>query len=174
MNMRPPEIAAAWERGDIDAAFIWDPVLSKIKTNGKVLATSGSIGKKGYPTFDGLIVNSKWAAANEAFMVALVKALAKSDADYRGNAAKWTSDSPQVKAVAKWTKADAKDVPGAMKLYRFPTLEEQASSAWLGGGAAKAMTDTAAFLKEQGRVQEVKPNYSDFVTTTYVKKAMGK
>jgi taurine transport system substrate-binding protein len=174
MNMRPPEIAAAWERGDIDAAFIWDPVLSKIKTNGKVLATSGSIGKKGYPTFDGLIVNSKWAAANEAFMVALVKALAKSDADYRSNAAKWTSDSPQVKAVAKWTKADAKDVPGAMKLYRFPTLEEQASSAWLGGGAAKAMTDTAAFLKEQGRVQEVKPNYSDFVTTTYVKKAMGK
>ncbi len=36
MNMRPPEIAAAWERGDIDATFIWDPVLSKIKANGKV------------------------------------------------------------------------------------------------------------------------------------------
>ncbi|HEX2542706.1 MAG TPA: taurine ABC transporter substrate-binding protein [Caldimonas sp.] len=174
MNMRPPEIAAAWERGDIDAAFIWDPVLSKIKANGKVIATSGSIGKKGYPTFDGLIVNSKWAAANEGFMVALVKALAKADADYRANAAKWTADSPQVKAVAKWTKADAKDVPNAMKLYGFPTLEEQASSKWLGGGAAKAMTDTAAFLKEQGRVQEVKPNYGDFVTTAYVKKAMGK
>jgi taurine transport system substrate-binding protein len=61
-----------------------------------------------------------------------------------------------------------------MKLYRFPTLEEQASAAWLGGGAAKAMTNTGAFLKEQGRVQEVKPNYGDFVTTTYVQKAMGK
>jgi taurine transport system substrate-binding protein len=36
------------------------------------------------------------------------------------------------------------------------------------------MTNTGAFLKEQGRVQEVKPNYGDFVTTTYVKKAMGK
>ena len=174
MNMRPPEIAAAWERGDIDATFIWDPVLSKIKGNGKVIATSGSIGKKGYPTFDGLIVNSKWAAANEGFMVALVKALAKADADYRGNAAKWTADSAQVKAVAKWTKADVANVPAAMKLYRFPTLEEQASAAWLGGGAAKAMTNTGAFLKEQGRVQEVKPNYGDFVTTTYVKKAMGK
>ena len=174
MNMRPPEIAAAWERGDIDATFIWDPVLSKIKGNGKVIATSGSIGKKGYPTFDGLIVNSKWAAANEGFMVALVKALAKADADYRANAAKWTADSPQIKAVAKWTKADAANVPAAMKLYRFPTLEEQASAAWLGGGAAKAMTNTGAFLKEQGRVQEVKPNYGDFVTTTYVQKAMGK
>jgi taurine transport system substrate-binding protein len=174
MNLRPPEIAAAWQRGDIDAAFIWDPVLSKIKSNGKVIATSGGIGAKGYPTFDGMVVNAKWAADNEAFMVALVKVLAKADAEYRANAAKWTADSPQVKAVAKWTKADAKDVPAAMALYKFPTPEEQLSATWLGGGAAKAMTDTAAFLKEQGRVQEVKPNYGAFVTTTYVQKALAK
>jgi taurine transport system substrate-binding protein len=174
MNMRPPEIAAAWERGDIDATFIWDPVLSKVKANGKAIATSGSIGAKGHPTFDGLIVNAKWAAENEAFMVELVKALAKADADYRANAAKWGADSAQVKAVAKWTKADAANVPAAMALYKFPTLAEQASPTWLGGGAAKAMTETAAFLKEQGRVQEVKPNYADYVTDVYVKKAMAK
>jgi len=36
------------------------------------------------------------------------------------------------------------------------------------------MSDTAAFLKEQGRVQEVKPNYAAFVTTSYVQKALGK
>jgi taurine transport system substrate-binding protein len=29
-------------------------------------------------------------------------------------------------------------------------------------------------LKEQGRVQEVKANYGDFVTDTYIKKAMAK
>ena len=173
MNMRPPEVAAAWERGDIDAAFIWDPVLSKIKGNGKVIATSGSIGAKGHPTFDGLIVNAKWAAENEAFMVELVKQLAKADADYRANAAKWTADAAPVKAVAKWTKADAANVPAAMALYKFPTLTEQASPTWLGGGAAKAMSETAAFLKEQGRVQEVKPSYAPFVTDAYVKKAMG-
>jgi taurine transport system substrate-binding protein len=172
LNMRPPEIAAAWERGDIDAAFIWDPVLSKIKGNGKVIATSGSIGKKGHPTFDGLVVNAKWAAQNEAFMVALVRLLAKADDDYRKNQAAWTADSAQVKAVAKWTKANAADVPAAMKLYRFPTLAEQASAQWLGGGAAKAMANTAAFLKEQGRVQEAKASYAPFVTDAYVKKAM--
>ena len=174
MNLRPPEIRAAWERGDIDATFIWDPVLSTVKTNGKVLVTSADIGKKGYPTFDGMVVNSKWAAKNEGFMVALVKAMAKADADYRTNTAKWTADSPQVKAVAKWTKADAKEVPAAMALYRFPSEAEQLSPAWLGGGAAKALADTAAFLKEQGRLQEVKPSYSAFVTTTYVQKAMAK
>ncbi len=174
MNLRPPEIAAAWERGDIDATFIWDPVLSKVKRNGKVIASSKSIGDKGYPTFDGYIVNAKWAAENEAFMVAFVKLLAKADEEYRKNKAKWTADSPQVKAVAKWSKADPKDVPAAMALYSFPTLQEQASAKWLGGGAAKAMTDTANFLKEQGRIQEVKPDYKAFVTDVYVKKAMGK
>jgi taurine transport system substrate-binding protein len=174
MNMRPPEIAAAWERGDIDAAFIWDPVLSKIKGNGKAIASSKSIGAKGYPTFDGLIVNAKWAAENEAFMVALVKALDKADQAYRSNKAKWNADSAEVKAVAKWTKADAKTVPPAMALYNFPTAAEQAGPAWLGGGAAKAMAETAAFLKEQGRIQEVKPDYKAYVTDAYVKKALGK
>ena len=174
MNMRPPEIAAAWERGDIDATFIWDPVLSKIKGNGKTIATSGSIGKKGFPTFDGLVVNAKWAAENEGFVVALVQALMKADDEYRKNAAKWTADSAQVKAIAKWTKADAKDVPASMALYKFPTAAEQMGPAWLGGGAAKALTDTAVFLKEQGRIQEVKPNYGAFVTDAYVKKAMAK
>lgn len=178
LNLRPPEVAAAWERGDIDAAFIWDPVLSKIKGSGKAIASSASIGKLGYPTFDGIVVSRKWASENEAFMVALVKALAKADADYRANKAKWGVDSAQAKAVAKWSKAEVKDVPAAMALYNFPTAEQQASPAWLGGGAngaaAKALKDTSVFLKEQGRIAEVKPDYSAFVTPAYVQKALGK
>jgi taurine transport system substrate-binding protein len=174
MNMRPPEIAAAWERGDIDATFIWDPVLSRIKGTGKTIATSGSIGKRGAPTFEGIVVNAKWAAANEPFMIAFVKALNRANEEYKASGKSWTPDSPQTKAMAKWTKADPKDVSAAMALYTFPTMAEQVSPTWLGGGAAKAMASTAAFLKEQGRVQEVKPDYSAFVTTAYVEKAMGK
>jgi taurine transport system substrate-binding protein len=174
MNLRPPEIAAAWERGDIDGAFIWDPVLTKIKGNGKMIESSKTIGALGFPTFDGLIVNAKWAAENEAFMVALVKVLAKADENFRANKAKWTADSAEVKAVAKWTKADPKDVPATMALYTFPTMAEQIGPVWLGGGAAKAMTATAEFLKEQGRIQAVKPDYSAFITDAYIKKAMAK
>lgn len=174
LNMRPPEIAAAWERGDIDAAFIWDPVLSKIRRTGKAIATSGSVGKQGYPTFDGLVVNAKWAAENQDFLVALVKAISRADSEYRANAAKWTATSPQIKAVAKWTKADANDVPSAMAAFVYPDMDAQLSPAWLGGGAAKMLADTSIFLKEQGRLQEVKPDYSMFVDTSYLKRAMGK
>jgi taurine transport system substrate-binding protein len=175
LNMRPPEIAAAWERGDIDATFIWPPVLNKIKANGKVIVSSGELSKKGKATFDGFVVNEKFAKENPAFMVAFTKALAKADADYRANKAKWTADSAQAKAVAKVTKAEAADVPQVMALYGFPTVEEQGSNRWLGGGknsgVAKSLLETSKFLKEQGRIQEVAPDYSKFVTDEWVKKA---
>ena len=176
LNMRPPEIAAAWGRGDLDATFIWDPVLSTVKKNGKVLTTSGDICKQGACTFDGLIVSRKFATENPAFMVALVKAIGKADADYRTNPKGWTGDAAKAAAVAKWSGAKAEDVPDAMALYGFPSLQEQASPAWLGGGAngaaAKALAQQANFLKEQGRLQTVAPDYSKSVTTEWVTRAM--
>ena len=176
LNMRPPEIAAAWGRGDIDATFIWDPVLAQVKKNGKVLTTSGDICKEGACTFDGLIVTRKFAKDNPEFMVALVKALAKADADYRGNPKAWTGDKDKVAAVAKWSGGKAEDVPAAMALYGFPSLADQASPAWLGGGAngaaTKALAQQANFLKEQGRLTSVAPDYSKNVTTEWVTRAM--
>ena len=176
LNMRPPEIAAAWARGDIDATFIWDPVLSTVKKNGKVIVTSGELCKKGKCTFDGLIVSKKFAAENPAFMTALVKAIAKADADYRADPKAWTADKDKVAAVAKWSGGKPEDVAAAMALYGFPSLADQASPTWLGGGAAggatKALTETAKFLKDEGRIQQVAPDYSKSVNAAFVQGAM--
>ena len=171
VNMRPPEIAAAWARGDIDATFIWDPALATTKKNGKVLTTSGELCKKGKCTFDGLIVSKKFAADNPAFVTALVKVLAKADADYRANPKAWMADKDKVAAVAQWSGAKPEDVADTMALYAFPTAAEQASATWLGGGAnggaAKALTETAKFLKDQGRIQQLVPDYSKSVNPAY-------
>ena len=174
MNMRPPEIAKAWDSGDIDATFVWDPVLGKVKKSGKVIATSGSIAQMGFLTYEGIAVNGKWAKENPEFMIALVRALDRASTQVRGDLKRWTPDSVQIKAIAKWSKADAKDVPASMALYRFPSAEEQLSTRWLDGWASTAMKFTAAFLKWQGKVQSVKPDYTSFVTTEYVKKALGR
>ena len=176
LNMAPPAIAAAWERGDIDATFVWDPVLSQVKKNGKVLVSAGELAEKGRPTFDAIVVDRTWAQENKEFMTTLVKMIAEQDEEYRANKDKWTVDSPQVQSVAKISGADPSTVPDTLAAYEFLTLEEQASEKWLGGGAnsgvAKALADTAAFLKEQGRITEVAPDYSKFVTDEFVKAAM--
>jgi len=176
LNMRPPEIRAAWQRGDIQATFIWDPVLSEVKKDGKVITSSGKIAAEtGKATFDGYVVNSDWAKTNHDFVVKFVKVLAQADDNYRNNKAKWTATSPEVKAVAKWSGAKAEDVPQGMSLYEFPTLREQADK-WLGGGknglAAKALAATAEFQKEQKQIEKTLPDYSVAVNATYVQDAM--
>jgi len=176
LNMRPPEIAAAWERGDIDATFIWDPVLAKVKGNGTVLTSSGRISKDtGKATFDGIVAQRDWAKANQDFVVKFLKAVAEADEDYRKNAAKWAVGTPQVNAVANVTGAKPEEVPAGMKLYRFPTIAEQTSKAWLGGGkdsgAAKSLAATADFLKSQGTISATLPDYSVGVNARYAEMA---
>ncbi|MCX7960110.1 MAG: taurine ABC transporter substrate-binding protein [Burkholderiales bacterium] len=176
LNMRPPEIAAAWDRGDVDATYIWDPVLSKAKASGKVIITSGQItARTGKATFDGMAVNRDWAKANGDFLVAMIKVMAAADERYRANKAAWTKDSPEVKAVAKWSGAKPEDVPAAMALYAFPTMKEQAEK-WLGGGknslAARAFAATAQFLVEQKQLEKALADYSIGVNPSYVQRAM--
>jgi len=176
LNMRPAEIAAAWSRGDIDAAYIWNPVLSALEKNGKVIITSGDIAKKtGLATFDGFVVNSDWAKANPAFMDTFVKILAKYDAMYRAHPDQWTGNSPEGKAVAAVSGGQPADVAASLKLYQFLTPAQQDSTEWLSGGknsgAAKSLLATADFLKEQKTLQSTLPDYSAGVTDVYVKAA---
>ncbi len=172
LNMRPPEIAAAWERGDIDAAFIWAPVLTVAKKSGTVIASAGDFARKGKATFDGIVATNAALDAHREFLTTFVRLLAAADADYAKAGAGWTESSPQVAAIAKWTGAAPAEVPAALSAYRFPTLAEQASPRWLGGGAADALKSTADFLKAQGRVPDLAPDYGAFVTTDLVAAAL--
>ena len=171
LNMRPPEVRAAWQRGDIHATFIWDPVLAEAKKDGKVILTSGKISADtGKATFDGYIVNREWAKANKDFMVKFVKVLAGSDDNYRKNKAKFTKDSAEVKAIAKWSGAKPEDVPSSISLYAFPSAKDQATK-WLGGGkdslAAKAFAATAEFQLSQKQIEKTLPDYSVAVNPSY-------
>ncbi|MDB5731937.1 MAG: taurine transporter, periplasmic binding protein [Variovorax sp.] len=176
LNMQPNQIAAAWERGDIDAAFVWDPARARIKQTGKVLITSGELSKKGKATFDGVAVSRPFAEANADFMARFVKAVADADASYRTNPAAWGPDSAPAKAIAAKIGGDPRASSEALKLYAYPSAEQQASPAWLGGGpgggAAKALKATADFLLEQKRIDSVSSDYSKFVTPKYVEAAM--
>ncbi|MDX6750284.1 taurine ABC transporter substrate-binding protein [Geminicoccaceae bacterium 1502E] len=178
LNMQPNQIAAAWARGDVDAAFVWDPALARIKDDGKVMITSGELSKKGKATFDGIAVMSDFARENAEFMTTFVKTIAEADAAYRDNVAEWKAGSPEIQAIVDLFGGEPENVPPTLELYDYPTLEEQASQAWLGGGAesgaAKALKATSEFLKAQGKVDQVHEDYGRFVTSEFVEAAMGK
>lgn len=176
LNLPPNGIAAAWIRGDIDAAFVWDPALSKIKKTGKVLITSGELGKWGKPTFDGLVANRDFTRNNKDFMVGFISVLAKTDASYRDNPAAWTADSAPVQAIVSLVGGNPEDVPGVLASYVFPSLEEQVSCDWMGcgkqGGAARALQATAEFLKTEKKIPAALSDYSQFVNPKWAELAL--
>ncbi len=171
-NMQPQQIAEAWQSGEIDAAFVWDPALSEIKKTGKVLITSGLLSSWGKATFDAMVADRTFAAENPDFMCNLIKTVAGADADYRGNPSAWAPDSPQIAAITGLAGGNVADVPIVLDLYDFPTLEEQASARWLGGrkegGAAQALTFTAEFLRQQGKIRNSVEDFSRHVNPDYV------
>ncbi len=176
LNMQPPQISAAWERGEIDAAFVWDPALGKIKKTGKVLITSGLLSSWGKATFDGMLADRTWAAENPDFMCKFIKTIAATDAAYRSDPAAWGPDSAEVQAIVSLIGGDPSDVPGVLDLYDFPSLEEQASARWLGGGsdggAAKALAFTSEFLKAERKIPTVLDDYSTAVNPEWVEAAL--
>ena len=174
-NLQPPQIAAAWERGDIDAAFIWDPVLGKLKENGTVLITSGQLSSWGKATFDGMVVNKDFAAKNEKFMIEFTKVMDESTRAYSENPARWNAQASNARKVANLAGGEASQVAGTLALYGFPTAAQQASSAWLGGGenggVAQAMKFTAEFLKDGKKVDAVPKTYAQFVNSKFAAEA---
>ncbi|GBD42559.1 Taurine-binding periplasmic protein [bacterium HR40] len=179
LNMQPNQIATAWERGAIDAGFVWDPTLGRLKANGTVMITSGEIAQRtGHATFDGVVVRRSFAEAHPEFVAAFVDIVDRANEDYRRHPAAWTPDSEPVQAVVNLVGGDPADVPATLALYRFPTLEELASPQWFGGGkearALHLLAATARFLEEQGKLEDIKPDYSPFVTSRYVEMVLAR
>ena len=171
LNLRPPEINAAWQRGDIDAAYVWDPILGKVKGTGTVLATSQDVAKWGAPTFEGWVVRKDFAQNHPDAVAAFARVTLEAHAAYRANNATWTAQSPQVASIARLTGADPADIPGLLAGSNFPTADEQRSARLLGGGTAQALKDTATFLRQQKRTDRVLPSYQNYVTARFVPQA---
>ena len=175
VNLQPPAIGAAWERGDLDGAFVWDPVLGRLKENGRVLITSGVLSGWGKATFDGMVVSREFADESPDFMADFVRTIAAEDAYYRENPKEYGPTSDRAKKIANLAGGSPEQVADVLALYSFPTPAEQASSTWLGGGAeggaARALRFTSEFLEGEGRIPSVLDDYGTVVTSAFAEAA---
>jgi taurine transport system substrate-binding protein len=170
IGMKPDQISAAWEQGQIDATFIWEPAKGKAMKNGKMIIAANQV--TGAPTFDGWVVNTEFGKANPEFMTKFLKTLDAANSAYNSKPEAWTADSEQVKAISAQTGAPAAEIPTALKGYAFPSLKDMASADWLGGGNQSNMLATAKFLLENKRVDAILDDYSKFVNADYLAAAM--
>ena len=164
MSMPPDQIAAAWDQGTIDAAFIWPPVQTKLLETGTRIVGANQTAEWGYPTFNAWVVDKEFAAAHKDEMVAFAKTMDAANQAYLADPAAWTADNASVKAIADLTGAGADQIPETLKGYTFVPLADQIGATWLGNAPA-VMKSTADFLKAAGRIDTVVDDYSAFVNT---------
>lgn len=166
MSMPPDQIAASWDQGVVDAAWIWQPVQSEILKTGTLIIGADQTAEWGFPTFDGWVANREFAAANKDKIVAFLKEIDKVNAMYLADPAAWTADKPEVMALAAATGADPAQVPDILSGFTFLPMATQVTDTWLGTAADKVKS-TADFLKAAGRIDAVVDDYSGFVNPEY-------
>ncbi|MBB3808539.1 taurine transport system substrate-binding protein [Pseudochelatococcus contaminans] len=169
INLTPANIAAAWSRGDIDGAYTWDPALSKAKESGKVLISSGELAKLGAPTFDVWLVRKDFAEKHPEVVAKFAEVTLQSLADYTKDPVAWVTNKDNIDKLVRLTGATEVEIPNVLSGSIFLNPDQQIEK--LGQPTIDALTQTSAFLKEQGRIDEVLPSYAEYTTPKHVEAA---
>lgn len=156
VNLEPPAILAAWQRGDIDGAYVWNPTLADLKKNGTTLITSADLAKEGKLTADLAIVTNTFADQYPEAVQIWV--------EQQDRAVKLYSSDPQAAAasVGNQLNITAEVALTQMKDLIYLDASQQASADYLGtpdapGKLADNLESASQFLKTQGSVESVPP-----------------
>ncbi|MGH2959416.1 MAG: ABC transporter substrate-binding protein, partial [Solirubrobacterales bacterium] len=160
IDAEPDAIYAAWKKGDIDGAYVWNPNLAKIKDDGgKVLISSAELSEKGQTTYDLAVASNEFA---EKYPDALNTWAAQQD-----KAVKLIQDSPDeaAKAIAAELSISEDEALAQLKDLIFLNASEQATDEFLLGGLGTNLYDEAVFNKDLKQIDAVKDEqaYKDAV-----------
>ncbi|MEW5559167.1 taurine ABC transporter substrate-binding protein [Enterobacter asburiae] len=167
VNLQPPAIIAAWQRGDIDGAYVWAPAVNELEKDGTVLTDSAQVGKWGSPTLDVWVVRKDFAEQHPDVVKAFARSAIEAQRPYIDNPQSWLEQQENLQKLSKLSGVPESDVAGLVKGNTYLTASQQAQQ--LNGPVNKAIVDTAQFLKEQGKVPAVAADYSQYVTDKFVK-----
>ena len=170
LDMAPDAIFAAWERGDIDVAYTWNPTLTNLANkDGKVILTAADLAKAGHQTINFHIVNTEFAEAHPDVVAAYVRAL------QRGNEYYESDKEEAQKVVSEYLEMDL-DVVEQQMSDVYPGLHRQLDDDVFGNdNAAKAMLQVAEFLQKAGQIDDAKDLdfYKAAIDTTFIEQVQG-
>lgn len=174
LDMQPPDMLVAWQRGDLDAGYVWEPTLKKmVDAGGEIILTSRTKAEKGYLTGDVAVVHKAFAEKYPDLVMRYLRMQNKGVELWQ------KSPKEAAAAVAKAFSIPPDEAEREMKTLVWVPGKEQLSDAYLGTSAkrgkfAKVLKDTADFLVSQKTIKTA-PDLATFekaVDTSYLEKAL--
>ncbi|MDO4929392.1 MAG: ABC transporter substrate-binding protein [Corynebacterium sp.] len=151
--LAPDKMLAGWSGNQLDAAWVWDPTLSKLTETGHIIMSSADTAAAGSPTANVAIVDKTFAANNPGFMRMYWLLQEK--------AIEQLNDDPDAAAetLSPILNVSIDETKYQLSGYQYLTAEEQYNLHF-----GDALYSTAQFLQEQGRVTVAdKQHYEDAV-----------
>lgn len=175
LNMSPPAMAAAWSRGEINAAYVWDPVFdSMVHDHGRILMVDQNVAASA-PIFNLAVVNAKWAAAHPGLAEGFIRAENSAVAAYRAHPA------TALATMAKEAGISVALARSEMAGYQIYDAKSQLGPSGLGSGSGVAsslvttsLTSAGAYLVANHSLTSVPANMAQYVNPQYAQAVAGK
>ncbi len=166
VDMAPPDGAAAFASGNLDMVCGWGGALRRMKEHGNVLLTGAEKEKLGIQVFDATTVSTQWAKENAELLAKFLKVTADMNAKFAAG-----DSGEMLSVIAKAAGMKEKATKETLDGFAFPTLEQQLSAKWLGGGTQKFLKEVGDFFVKQGTIPKARDSYESAVDASYLKAA---
>ena len=161
VDMAPPDGAAAIAQGSVDMACGWGGSLRRMKEHGNVLLTGAEKEDLGILVFDVTSGPAAWVAENSDLVAKFLAVTAEANAMWADEA----NHAEMLPVIAKDAGMDEAATAETLATFVFPTVEEQMTAKWLGGGAQEFMKGVADVFVEAGSIDGALDSYADAVNT---------
>lgn len=158
INLAPDKMVAAWTRGEIDAAWVWDPVLGELKDDGgHIVMSSADTAEMGSATYDMEIAANEFIKNNPTAMETWTAVQ-----DY---AVGQIADDPETAAesISNQLGSSPDTVLAQFDGYEYPNALAQSDI--FHGQLAATLKATAQFLQSQGELDSVNADYGTALYT---------
>ena len=171
INMRADQIASAWQRREIDASYIWVPVVPRLTDDGgKIIFKTGDLNKNGLVIFDGLLVRDEFKQKSPDLVLAFLK-------DYEQIARTFKQEPKEVvETMTRFLNVDEAAVMRSLNTFYPVPAREQLTRQWMGKpgekdtGVLKTLQTQAQFLFESGQITAMPKDLSGLVDASFVAK----
>ena len=164
VDMAPSDSAAAFSQPNTDLAMVcgWGGALRTMKQHGNPIIEGAEKESVVGKVFDVTSIPTSFGEENPELLTKFLKVTADMNAMYAKDAA------PMMADITKAAGMDAEGTAAVIGTFVFPTIEEQLSAGWMGGGVAEYLTNSAAALGDK-----IKPlgDYSAVVNSSYLEAA---
>lgn len=159
INLSPDAMLGAWERDEIDAAWVWNPTLEVLLEDGELVMSSEDTAEAGTPTYDLAAATTEFIDANPDFM--------QTWTGVQDAAVQLIQDDPgqAAEAIGAQLGVDPGEAQEQMEGYVYLTAAEQAGEDYFGGKMSQDLQVTAEFLLDQEEIDALAPpeRYEDSV-----------